>query len=168
MSESAAKESLILRQATEKDVTSIHRILSVYAAEKLLLPLSRDEIAARISSFTVASLNNAFAGCASIRDFGSCLFEVRSLAVSPNLTSKSIGSAMVRKIISEISWNENTRLFALTYRTSFFERLGFRQVSKELFPQKIWLDCSRCTKKEACDEVAVMLDFETKCLVPGE
>ncbi len=163
MSEPSARNNLVLRQASEKDITSIHRVLSMYAADRLLLPLSRDEISARIQSFIVAELHGMFAGCASVRDFGSDLFEVRSLAVPPSLTSRNIGSAMVEKIIHDIPWNKSSRLFALTYRTAFFQRLGFQLVSKELFPQKIWLDCNRCPKKEGCDEDAVVLDFETKC-----
>ena len=51
------------------------------------------------------------------------------------------------------------RVFALTYRANFFCRLGFRIVSKELFPQKIWSDCSVCPKKDRCDETAVLMEL---------
>ena len=35
-------------------------------------------------------------------------------------------------------------LFALTLQDSFFHRLGFRTVPKELFPLKVWADCRTC------------------------
>jgi len=47
-------------------------------------------------------------------------------------------------------------VFALTYHPRLFERLGFAQVAKERFPQKVWLDCSKCRKREHCDEIALL------------
>jgi len=51
------------------------------------------------------------------------------------------------------------RIFALTMRPRLFQRLGFKVVDKELFPQKVWSDCSKCPKRDCCDEVAVSLDL---------
>jgi len=39
----------------------------------------------------------------------------------------------------------------------FFLRLGFRATEKEQFPLKVWADCARCPRQDACDEVAVAL-----------
>ena len=36
------------------------------------------------------------------------------------------------------------RVFTLTYRQSFFERLGFVEVEKEKLPHKVWADCVNC------------------------
>jgi amino-acid N-acetyltransferase len=52
------------------------------------------------------------------------------------------------------------RVFALTYRPGFFERLGFRTLDKRELPQKIWKDCLRCAKFTCCDEVALIRDIE--------
>ena len=51
----------------------------------------------------------------------------------------------------------NWRLFALTLRPDFFSSLGFEEVPKSLFPEKIWSDCSKCAKRSRCDETAMLL-----------
>jgi hypothetical protein len=48
------------------------------------------------------------------------------------------------------------QVFALTRRSGFFLKLGFRVVSRESLPRKIWKDCITCTKFVGCDEVAVV------------
>jgi amino-acid N-acetyltransferase len=30
----------------------------------------------------------------------------------------------------------------------------------DLFPQKVWLDCVKCPKRDRCDEIAVILQDE--------
>ena len=167
MSEPPARDDFVLRQASPDDATSIHDVLCLYAADKLLLPLSPQDVSERINTFIVANCGARFAGCASLRDFGQGLYEVRSLAVVPEFTSRKIGTAMVKKLILGLRWDAGTRVFALTYRSSFFMRLGFKPVDKELFPQKIWLDCSRCPKKDFCDEEALLLDYDAKFSLYG-
>ena len=48
-------------------------------------------------------------------------------------------------------------MFALTLQVEFFARLGFVQVDKAIFPQKVWLDCRQCPKRHQCDETAMEL-----------
>jgi amino-acid N-acetyltransferase len=52
------------------------------------------------------------------------------------------------------------KIFALTYKPLFFEKLGFYQIEKEVLPKKIWTDCLKCIKFPDCDELAVMFEFE--------
>jgi len=44
----------------------------------------------------------------------------------------------------------------LTLSRHFFSRLGYSEIEKEYFPQKIWRDCTRCPKLMACDETAMV------------
>jgi len=48
------------------------------------------------------------------------------------------------------------RVFCLTRRRSFFARLGFHEVPREVFPHKIWNDCLACPRLSSCDEVAML------------
>ena len=50
------------------------------------------------------------------------------------------------------------RIFVLTYRMDFFARFGFREISKELLPHKVWRDCFDCVKFPECDEHAMILE----------
>jgi amino-acid N-acetyltransferase len=34
--------------------------------------------------------------------------------------------------------------------------MGYSEIEKEYFPQKIWRDCTNCPKLMACDEIAMV------------
>ena len=46
--------------------------------------------------------------------------------------------------------------------------LGFREVSKETFPQKVWNDCLNCPKFTQCDEIALIVEVGPKTESPHE
>ena len=149
--------NLTIEPASLSDQEDIYSLLEIYAQKGLLLPPTKTDIAERIETFIVAKFAGKLMGCASLRDFGNNLFEIRSLAVSAECAGKSIGTKLVSYLLKNSNIPANSRVFALTYRSNFFNRIGFKCVSKELFPEKIWHDCDICPKKEHCDEQAVML-----------
>jgi len=160
------KNLLTVREAQERDVKAIAELLAFYAEKQIVLARDEADIRHYLGNFVIAEIDGVLRGCTAIRDFGTDLFgndllEVRSLVVSPNFQRKGIGRAMLEAVISglRIKRGAGVRLFALTYQFRFFERLGFRQVDKSLFPEKIWSDCSRCPKKDRCDEIAVLLEL---------
>jgi amino-acid N-acetyltransferase len=155
----AAGENFIVRMAAEKDVPQIQKILEMYAREQIILPRTAEDILENLGRFIVADLNGEVKGCVAIRDFGNDLLEVRSLAVLPDSFGKGIGRQLINKLISVLEEERRSfRLFALTYKTDFFIKLGFQRVSMDMFPEKIWSDCVKCPKKEHCDEEAVLLE----------
>lgn len=153
------KNLLTVRAAAEADVSAIHRLLEIYAARAVVLSRSEEDIRFYLGNFVVAEIDGVVRGCAAVRDFGNNLLEVRSLVVEPGFQGKGIGRAMVEAIIAglrirrrESGW----RLFALTYQREFFEALGFEVVDRAKFPEKIWSDCSKCPKRDCCDEIAML------------
>lgn len=153
-------DSIIIREASEDDVMAIHELLAVYARRQLLLGRSPEDIHYHLANFVIAECEGRFVGCCALRDFGSNLYEVRSLAVAEDCAGKGIGSRIVKSLIEKARRKKPCRLFALTYHPNLFLRLGFHKVTKELFPPKIWCDCSKCPKKDNCDEDAVSLELE--------
>ncbi|HPN83871.1 MAG TPA: N-acetyltransferase [Victivallales bacterium] len=153
------KYSYSIRAAKKKDVAEIEKILLNYAKKNLLLPRSGEEIEKHIASFKVAELAGKLLGCCASRDFGKGLFEIRSLAVLQEHNGKGLGSKLVKACFRTLKKNAAKRIFALTYRPKLFERLGFRVVSKDMFPEKIWSDCAKCRKKNNCDEIAVLIEL---------
>ena len=149
---------IILRPAEMPDVRNIHLLLHDYAIQGVLLDRSEEDIAFYLKNFTVAvDSSNTLLGCMAVRDFGGELLEVRSLAIRSDLRKSGIGRKLVAKAIARLDEElGNYRLFALTLQPGFYERLGFEVVEKELFPEKIWADCSHCPKRECCDEIAVI------------
>lgn len=160
MSESVQTHKTTLRQPDQNDINQIYELLTFYAKDEIILPLTRKDIAERLGTFIIAADKENVVGCASIRDFGDDLYEIRSLAVRSGYFGERIGTRMVKQLIKGINPHSVTRVFALTYRATFFEYLGFHHVDKELFPQKIWSDCSKCPKRNDCDEEALMLTFK--------
>ncbi len=148
-----------IRPARKGEAEIISRILNKYARRKLLLPRTADDILRHISNFCVAVSGGEIVGCCATRSYGRGLFEVRSLAVVPGFTGQGIGSRLVKHCVRRIGRQPGTRIFALTYRADLFRRLGFRDVEKEMFPEKIWSDCSICPKRSRCDEEALLLEI---------
>ena len=151
---------LIVRKAELKDVQRICELLKIYSEQHIVLARDEADVTFYLKNFTVAvNADDQLLGCMAVRDFGNDLLEVRSLAIQPDLRCGGIGRKLVEKAISRLrSERQSFRLFALTLQPGFFERINFQIVEKELFPEKIWADCSRCPKQHCCDEIAVIFD----------
>jgi amino-acid N-acetyltransferase len=87
------------------------------------------------------------------------LAEVRSLAVRDDRMGQGVGTELVEACLSEAIVLGITRVFALTYKPGFFEKMGFKRVDKSELPHKIWSDCLKCSKFPDCDEVALVTDL---------
>lgn len=149
----------VVRLAEEKDVAQIQLLLDMYARDQIILARTREDILENLKRFIVADADGEIKGCVAIRDFGNDLLEVRSLAVKPDSFGQGIGRALIEELIRILEHERHFfRLFALTYKTDFFIKLGFQRVSMDMFPEKIWSDCVKCPKKEHCDEEAVVLE----------
>jgi amino-acid N-acetyltransferase len=88
---------------------------------------------------------------------GEDLAEIRSLAVREDRKGGGMGRHLVEFCLEDAKDLKLRRVFALTYQTEFFKKLGFVQVEKLTLPQKIWGDCVHCAKFSDCDEVAMLL-----------
>ena len=150
--------ALTVRKASPADVDAIFSLVELYTASGIVLKRSKEDILHYIGNFYIAACQDVVCGCCAVRDFGNNLLEVRSLVVDPAFQGKGIGKAMLQQIIADLlAQRENWRLFTLTLQVEFFRKLGFKEVSKELFPEKIWSDCSKCPKFDCCDETALLL-----------
>lgn len=152
-------DPIIIRPATGDDVDAIFGLLEIYTANGIVLKRSKENINSYLANFIVAQSNGVICGCCAARDFGHDLLEVRSLVVSPDFQGMGIGKKLVSFIIDRLereraSW----RLFTLTLQVDFFKSLGFTEVEKEIFPEKIWSDCSKCPKYHCCDETALVME----------
>jgi len=157
------KNALTVRGAVPEDVPRIHKLLSIYSEQQIILARSKEDIEKYLANFVVALWEGRLCGCCAVRDFENDLLEVRSLVVKPGLEGKGIGRALVEAIIAGLKLTrEHFCLFALTYKVEFFQKIGFHLVVKEMFPQKIWSDCVKCPKKDHCDEFAVVFQHDGK------
>jgi amino-acid N-acetyltransferase len=161
MSEPAVSlhQALLLRPLQEPDCQAVADLMAPYARREIMLWRTAAEIARHLPDFVVAEHQGQILGCVALRDYGAGLQEVRSLAVHHDYISQGIGARLVAAIIELARERQCRRLFALTTSPVFFTKQGFQLATKELFPQKVWVDCSACFKKDRCDETAVYLDL---------
>ena len=145
------------RKAGVKEVGDIHKLLSRYADQGLLLPRSLSEIYNHLRDYSVIDdINgNIIAVCA----LGVCwedLGEIRSLAVVEGHQGKGLGTALVDNCIKEAASLGLKQIFVLTYVPDFFTKAGFRVIEKSTLPHKVWADCLKCPKFPDCDEIAMI------------
>jgi len=152
------------RKATGSDIESLYHIIQGYAEKGIMLPRSRETLAAIIDTFVVAELDGQLVGCGSLCQLGKDLVEIRSLGITEGHKGQGIGRKIVDKLIEEAYELNIPKVMALTYEVTFFEKNGFTVVPKEIFPEKVWKDCVHCKKQHCCDEIAVvrMLDLSAK------
>jgi amino-acid N-acetyltransferase len=160
MSQAASRE--IIRKAKMDEVPQIHRLLSNYAGQGLLLPRSLSEIYDHLRDYLVVEDISKNGEIVAVCALGICwedLAEIRSLAVAEDFQGKSYGSILVKKCLEEAISLGVKKVFTLTYVTGFFSKLGFKQIEKTALPHKIWADCFKCPKFPDCDEIAMMKEL---------
>jgi amino-acid N-acetyltransferase len=133
-----------------------------FSRQGLLLPRSYNELYSHLRDFLVLDKvgESQICGCCALNIAWANLAEIRSLVVDESQQRQGWGKRLVEACLSEALTLGVYRVFTLTYQTDFFARLGFVQVSKDVFPQKVWADCLHCPKfPECCDEVAMQLEL---------
>ena len=148
-----------IRKATLKDADGIVHLINVYAEVGQMLFRSREDVCAHIRDFLIAEKDGQIVGACGLSFGPGPLVEVRSLAVLPDYYRQGIGTTLVNACITQATLAECERIFVLTYAIPVFEKLGFRVISMDQLPDKIWKDCQGCRKQDHCDETAMIRDL---------
>jgi amino-acid N-acetyltransferase len=141
-------------------LSTIHEMRELILPEiesGVILDRSEDEIATNIRSYTLAYKEGELVGFTALHIHTTDLAEVRSLIVKDGIRGQKIGENLVKKALEEASSLGIQRVLSLTYKQSFFERLGFVEIPKESLPEhKIWADCIKCKHFPICNEVSLI------------
>ncbi len=86
--------------------------------------------------------------------------EVYALAVKPEHRRRGLGKRLVISCVDEADELGIRKLMTLTYEKAFFARCGFHVVDRQELPLKVWSECARCSKNQACDEIAMIRVLE--------
>jgi amino-acid N-acetyltransferase len=148
----------MIRKATTKDIKDIHKLLGLYSQKGELLSRPLSELYDHMRDFSVYEdrQNGGIVGCCALQFCWEDLAEIRSLAVYPDYQGSQIGTALVNSIVEEAKSFQVKKVFTLTYRPTFFQRFGFKNIDRSELPIKIWSDCILCVKYPDCDETAMM------------
>ena len=141
------------------DAEKIQALINYHAKKDEMLPRALNDIYEGIRDFWVYVEDSEIIGCAALHVDWLDLAEIRSLAVADEHKGHGIGKHLVKCCLDDAKELNITKVFALTYKPEFFRKLGFRDITKDKLPQKIWSDCIRCHKFPNCDEYAVIIDL---------
>ncbi len=147
-----------VRSAKISDAEAIYALINFYAERDRMLFRPLADIYENLQAFTVAELEGKVVGCCSLQIIWSDLAEIKSLAVDEANTDKGLGKMLVAAAVEQAGQMGLPKIFALTLRPEFFEKLGFSVVEKDTLPMKVWSDCAKCPKQQNCDEIAVIKD----------
>jgi amino-acid N-acetyltransferase len=150
-----------IRNAKISDVKAIYGLINYYAERDTMLFRSLADIYENLQTFTVAELDGKVVGCCALEVIWSDLAEIKSLAVDKDHTGKGIGKMLVAAVIEQACQLGLPRVFALTLKPQFLEKMGFTAIEMDSLPMKVWKDCARCPKQQNCDEIAVIKELKT-------
>jgi amino-acid N-acetyltransferase len=151
-----------IRKATLDDAKGIHQLVGQYANKKddFLLPRSLTTIYETIRDYFVCqSKSGKIIGCAALHVVWDGLAEVKALAVSRRHQGLGIGSRLLEAILDEAIMMKISKVFALTMKTDFFMKHGFKMTEKSNLPHKVWGECVNCHLFPDCEEVAVIIEL---------
>ncbi len=149
-----------IRRATVADVPAMMGIVNDSAERGLMIHRSLAELYEHLRAFHVAERDGRLVGVAGLRIMWANLAEVYALAVSKDARGHGVGKRLVASVVEQARSLQIHRVFALTYERTFFERCGFDLVDRRTLPLKVWGECVRCPKHEACDEIAMVRVLE--------
>ncbi len=155
-----ANENFHIRKARMSDVDAIHELICYFAERHKMLFRTKDELYERIREFRVCyDMQNHIIGCCALSIMWLDLAEIRSLAVHPEHFGKGIGRLLVEDSLREAKELGIKKVFALTYETGFFQKIGFKIIDKSQLPHKVWTDCLRCPLRDNCNEIPVLAEL---------
>jgi|SRR5579872_7207706 len=144
-----------LRKAHMGDVAPLLQLINGYASRGIMLPRTEFEISESIRDFSIASANGRLVGCGALHFYSPSVGEIRSLAVDECAKTHGVGRKLVEALIAEAETYSLAAVFAFTYVPDFFRKMSFHEVERGALPLKVWKDCLRCPKFQACDEIAM-------------
>jgi len=144
-------------KAKLSDIATMKELVLPEVLSGVILERTEDEIATNIRSYILAYHQGKLVGFTALHIHTAYLAEIRSLIVHEEYRGHNIGEKLILHALEEAKTLGLQRVLSLTYRQSFFERLGFVEIPKESLPEhKIWADCIKCKHFPVCNEVSLI------------
>ncbi|MEA1956393.1 MAG: N-acetyltransferase [Campylobacterota bacterium] len=144
-------------KATLGAIKDMQSLIAPEVASGVILSRSDDECATNIRSYLLAYKEKKLIGFCALHIHTPYLAEIRSLIVKEEMRGQKVGENLVKKSLEEAKALKLQKVLCLTYQQSFFEKLGFFEISKESLPEhKIWADCIKCKHFPVCNEVSLI------------
>ncbi len=147
-----------LVKAKLSDIPAMQVLVASEVKDGVILNRSEDEVATNIRSYVLAKDGEKLVGYTALHVHSKRLAEIRSLIVDEKYRGENIGKRMVEFTLKEAKDLEvEEDVLVLTYLPAFFEKIGFKEINKEVIPEhKIWADCIKCIHFPVCNEIALV------------
>ncbi|MFW0784768.1 amino-acid N-acetyltransferase [Gordonia sp. CPCC 206044] len=132
-------EEAVVRRARTSDVPRIKELIDQYAG-RILLEKNLVTLYEAVQEFWVADIGGEVVGCGALHVLWADLGEVRTVAVDTAHAGRGIGHQLVDRLMAVARELQLSRVFVLTFETSFFGRHGFAEiqgtpVTREVFEE---------------------------------
>jgi amino-acid N-acetyltransferase len=145
------------KKAKLRDIEKMQELVAPEVESGVILKRSSDEISTNIRSYILAFIDDELIGFCALHIHTEYLAEIRSLIVKEDVRGQSVGKNLVNQALDEAVELGIKKVLCLTYKQSFFERMGFKEIPKESLPEhKIWADCINCKHFPICNEVSLI------------
>ena len=153
----------MIRPARIADVAEMTTLINAYAQKNLMLLRPLNKMYESLRDFLVVEEDGRVVGCGALHVLWYDLAEIRSVAIQEGYQGRGYGRKLVEALIEEAKKLGVHRVFMLILpdgaMANLGRKLGFREVSKEELPHKVWSDCVSCPVRDHCDEIAVLLEL---------
>jgi len=162
----------MIRPARIADVAEMTKLINAFAQKNLMLPRPVNKMYEQVRDFYVVEEDGLVVGCGAVHVLWYDLAEIRSVAVREDYQRRGYGRQLVEALIGDAKQLGVHEVFMLILPDGPMAKLGrkfgFREVSKDELPHKVWSDCLNCPKFTQCDEIALMAEVGPKVKSPHE
>ncbi|MFT4044234.1 MAG: amino-acid N-acetyltransferase [Gordonia sp. (in: high G+C Gram-positive bacteria)] len=136
-----------IRRARTSDVPRIKELIDQYAG-RILLEKSLVTLYESVQEFWVAVVadtagGDTVVGCGALHVLWADLGEVRTVAVDPAFAGRGIGHHLVTRLLDVARELQLSRVFVLTFQTSFFARHGFHEIEGTPVTREVYEEMCR-------------------------
>ena len=150
----------MIRKAKIHEVPEIRRFLAEFSQDGGILPRTLADLYGQLRDYYVYREDQGpLLGIGALHICWAGLGEIRSVAVAMTHQRRGIASRLVQTCLAEAHALGLSEIFLLTLAPEFFQRFGFRVVSREDLLPIVWADCVNCIKFPDCDEIPMLLDL---------
>ncbi|MBM6403567.1 amino-acid N-acetyltransferase [Phycicoccus sp. CSK15P-2] len=154
--DAAPPDAVVVRPARAADVRAIRALVAPLAERRVLLQKEAVAYYESVGDFVVAEVGGTVVGCGALHVLWEDLGEVRTLAVEPAHLGRGIGAAVLDRLVARALELGLSRLFCLTFETTFFGAHGFEPIEGQAVDPAVYTELLR-----SYDEgVAEFLDLE--------
>jgi len=147
----------VIRHARNEDVPAIRQFLT-NQEEHGIIPRPLAYLYDHLRDYQIygGNLGPRILGVAALHICWEGTAEIRSLIVRSSHRRKGIGRALVGECLAEAGLLGMREVFLLTLIPEYFQRFGFRVVTREELPPVAWADCVHCVKFPGCNETPML------------